>query len=54
MSIMRSQFGTIFGRRTEISRRTYKFEERHFTREPETPKARIDNELSDRLDKEFK
>lgn len=45
MSIIRSQYTTIFGDRREFSRRTFKFEERHFTREPETPKGHVGNEL---------
>jgi len=54
LSIIRSQFGTIRGERTEIARRTFKFEQRHFYREPETPKAQLDSELSNRRDKELR
>ncbi|HHY83804.1 MAG TPA: hypothetical protein GX505_14165 [Clostridiales bacterium] len=53
MSIIKSQFTTIFGDRREYSRRTFKFEERHFTREPETPKGRFEGELSSKRNRDF-
>jgi len=53
LSIIKSQFTTIFGDRREYSRRTFKFEERHFTREPETPKGRFEGELSSKRNRDF-
>jgi hypothetical protein len=52
LSNIRSQFTTIFGDRREYSRRTFKFEERHFNREPETPKGHVGSELPDRRSRE--
>ncbi len=39
MTVIRSKYATINGVRREVGRTTYKFEERHFKREPETPKG---------------
>ncbi|RKD27327.1 hypothetical protein SAMN02745883_01719 [Caminicella sporogenes DSM 14501] len=41
MSIIRSSFENIKGHRTEISRKTYKKEDRHFHREAKSQKAQL-------------
>lgn len=43
LSIIRSQYTNINGKRTESSRRTFKLEERHYLRQPKSQKAQLES-----------
>ncbi|SHJ61193.1 hypothetical protein SAMN02745975_02464 [Geosporobacter subterraneus DSM 17957] len=43
LSIIRSQYTTVKGERTELGRRTFKIEDRHFHKEAKSQKAQLES-----------
>ncbi len=43
LSVIRSQYTTVKGERTELGRRTFKFEERHYHREEKSQHAQLES-----------
>lgn len=43
MSIIRSQYTTVKGERTEFGRRTFKYEDRHYLREAKSQSSQLES-----------
>lgn len=54
LSIIRGQFDNIKGDRREVSRRTFKIEDRHFHREAKSQKAQLKSEHNHGIRKDVK
>ncbi len=54
LSVIRGQFDNVKGERIEVSRKTYKKEDRHFHKEAKSQKAQLQSEHNHGIRKDVK